>query len=117
MPIDSVEPTPRPFPPRREPDDAHDASYLAASARMASLRCRVSSIAFPCEVKRDHSRTEAEQFSKRMKHHGSADALRQRHGYARCTAVILITDVDVFPIGRDLKLRPLRVPHRGIRAF
>ena len=48
MPIDSVDPTPRPFPPRREPEDAHDASYLAASARMESFRW--VSIAFTITV-------------------------------------------------------------------
>jgi hypothetical protein len=50
MPLPSVEPMP-PVPALlrfSEPDEAQDASYLAASERMASLRRRVSAaISFP----------------------------------------------------------------------
>src|SRR5688500_9641959 len=106
MPTDSVDPTPRPFPPRREPDDAHDASYLAASARMESLR-RVS-IAFPCEVRRDDSRTEAEQFSKGMKRSGGCAELSR--GVVRVdplAQVELRLIADLLPRQRLVRLRPV----------
>src|SRR5687768_7816745 len=38
MPTLFVSPIPLPFPARLEPEEAHDASYFAASARTASLR-------------------------------------------------------------------------------
>src|SRR5215213_3463029 len=66
MPILFVSPRPRPRLERFDPLLAHDASYFAASARIASLdRTSVA----PMTV-RDRSQTKAEQLSKMLKRIG-----------------------------------------------